>query len=146
VLVTALILLAAMAAGASIVAARWSDETQRERELELLRIGNQIAAALAAYAADSAGNARSHPQELDALLEDRRAFGLQRYLRTIEADPMTGSKNWGVIRATDGGVAGIYSRAEGRPFLRVPRVLSHVDLPVVDRYSDWKFMPRKVAQ
>lgn len=143
VLVAALVLLAAMAASASVVAARWTDEAQRERELELLRVGNEIAGALAAYAKDSAGSTRSHPQELDALLEDRRAFGTKRYLRRIEPDPMTGKSEWGVIRAEDGGVAGVFSRGEGRPFLRVPRALSYVDLPVADRYADWKFAPRK---
>ena len=142
----ALVLLAAMAASASVVAARWADEAQRAREQELLRIGNEIAGALAAYAKDSAGSTKSHPPELEALLEDRRAFGTKRYLRRIEPDPMTGKAAWGLIRAEDGGVAGVFSQGEGRPFLRVPRALSHVDLPIADRYADWKFTPRKGAK
>ena len=142
-LVAALVLLAAMAAIASLVAVRWADEAQREREQELLRIGNDIAGALAAYAKDSAGSTRSHPQELNMLLEDRRAFGTKRYLRRIEPDPMTGQSEWGLIRAEDGGVAGVFSLGGGRPFLRVPKALSYVDLPVADRYADWKFAPRK---
>ncbi|MDR7335399.1 type II secretion system protein [Roseateles asaccharophilus] len=145
-LIAALVLLAAMAASASVVAARWADEAQREREQELLRIGNEIAGALAAYAKDSAGSTYSRPRELEALLEDRRAFGIKRYLRRIEPDPMTGQPAWGVIRAEDGGIAGVFSHGEKRPFLRVPRALSHVDLPVVDRYADWKFTPRQVTK
>lgn len=145
-LIAALVLMAAMAASASVVAARWADETQREREQELLRAGNEIAAALAAYAHDSAGSTRSHPAELDVLLEDRRAFGTKRYLRSVEPDPMTGRRDWGLIRAEDGGIAGVFSRSEAPPFLRVPRSLSHVDLPVVDRYADWKFVPRKAPK
>ena len=142
-LVAALVLLAAMAASASVVAVRWADEAQREREQELLRIGNEIAGALAAYAKDSAGSTRSHPQELEMLLEDRRAFGTRRFLRRIEPDPMTGKSQWGLIRAEDGGIAGVFSLGEGRPFLRAPRALPCVDLPVADRYADWKFAPRK---
>ena len=141
-LVLALIALASFAAGASVVTARWADEMQREREQELLRIGNEIAGALAAYAKDSAGSTRSHPQSLDTLLEDRRALGLVRYLRRIEPDPFTGRADWGLIRAADGGVAGVFSHGDARPFLRVPRKLPHVDLPVAERYADWQFKPR----
>lgn len=143
VLLAWLIAVALFAAAASMVVTRWSDEVRREREQELLRIGDEIAGAIAAYRDASAGSARKYPAQLEDLLEDRRAFGTVRHLRRLHPDPVTRGAPWGVIRASDGGVMGVYSASEDRPMRMLVSRLAHVDLPAAARYSEWRFVPRE---
>lgn len=130
------------AAAASMVVSRWSDELRREREQDLLRIGNDIAGAIAAYRDASAGSARKYPPQLEDLLEDRRAFGTVRHLRRIHPDPVTRAP-WGVVRSPDGGVMGVYSASEDAPMRRLATSLEHVDLAAAVRYAQWQFVPRE---
>lgn len=130
-------------AAASMLVTRWADELRREREQELLAVGDEIAGAIRAYALASAGSEMKHPPELSDLLEDRRAFGTLRHLRRIMPDPVTRSTRWGLVRAADGGIAGVFSRSDEPPMRKTPVRLANVDLPVASRLSDWRFVPRE---
>ena len=141
-MVALLIAVAIAAAAAATTATRWSDELRHEHEQELLRVGDAIAAGIASYRRASAGSAIKYPPQLEDLLEDRRAFGTIRHLRQLYADPVNRGAPWGLLRATDGGVMGVYSLSEGSPFARVARKLAHVDLKPAARYADWHFVPR----
>jgi type II secretory pathway pseudopilin PulG len=143
VLLAWLIVVALFAAAASTMAVRWSDELRRERELELLRIGDEIAGAIASYRAMSAGSAREYPPQLEDLLDDRRAFGTLRHLRRLPGDPVMRGAPWGLLRAPDGGVMGVYSTSVEMPMRRVAVRLQHADLPAVGRYAEWHFVPRE---
>lgn len=127
----------------STVVTRWSDELRREKEQELLRVGNQIAGAIASYCRASAGSASKYPPQLEDLLEDRRAFGTLRHLRQIYPDPLSRGAEWGLVRAADGGVMGVYSRSDGVPMRQLAVQLSNVDLAAAGRYADWQFIPRE---
>lgn len=147
-LVAWMIAMALLSAAAMTTVSRWSDDIRREREDELLRIGNEIAGAIAAYAQDSAGSAIRHPPSLEDLLEDRRAFGMRRHLRRVEPDPMrhlSAASGWGLLRGADGGIEGVYSTSNDRPVRVVAQHLQHVDLPAASRYADWVFRPRSQA-
>lgn len=143
VLLAWLVACAVFAAAASMLVVRWSDEIRREREQELLRIGDEIAGAIASYRRNSAGSARKYPLQLEDLLEDRRAFGTLRHLRRVPPDPMVRGGTWGLVRAADGGVMGAYSASEEAPMRRIAASLQHVDLPAATRYSQWRFVPRE---
>jgi type II secretory pathway pseudopilin PulG len=146
VLVAWLIVVALFAAVASMTAVRWSDELRREREQELLRIGDEIAGAIASYRTASAGSARKYPPQLEDLLDDRRAFGTLRHLRRLPGDPVMRGAAWGVLRSPDGGVMGIYSTSVEMPMRRIPARLQHVDLPATARYAEWHFVPREAQR
>ncbi|HYE71058.1 MAG TPA: type II secretion system protein [Aquabacterium sp.] len=146
VLVAWLIVVALFAATASMAAVRWSDELRREREQELLRLGDEIAGAIASYRAASAGSARKYPPQLEDLLEDRRAFGTLRHLRRLSGDPVMRGAAWGVVRAPDGGVMGVYSTSTDTPMRRIAIRLQHADLPAVGRYAEWHFVPRETQR
>jgi hypothetical protein len=111
----------AMLAAVGII---WSHERQREKNIELAWIGLQFQNAIALYHERSPGLSRRHPENLEDLLQDRRHLTVQRYLRRIYRDPLTGEAKWGLVIATEGGIAGIYSlkRPEMR-FVYQPRPL-----------------------
>src|SRR5262249_9242669 len=94
---TYLAMLAAVAViGIGLAAAGevWSQARQREREQELLFAGNQFRQAIALYERRTPGGARRYPEKLADLLLDKRYPVVQRYLRRIYADPMTGKAEW----------------------------------------------------
>lgn len=146
VLLAWMIAVALFAAVASLAALRWSDELRREREQELLRIGDEIAGAIASYRASSAGSARKYPPQLEDLLDDRRAFGTLRHLRRLPGDPVMRGAPWGVLRSADGGVMGVYSTSAEMPMRRVGARLQNVDLPAAARYAEWHFVPREMQR
>lgn len=141
-LIAWLVVIAIISVAAWAFASRWSDQFRQQQEIDLLRIGNDLAGALKTYRLQAVGGGRSHPLELVDLLEDRRAFGTLRHLRRIELDPITRSPQWGIVRSNDGGISGVYSLSADRPLRQLPLVLEHADLPAAKRYSDWVFTPR----
>lgn len=137
-----LMTLAVVSAAGAVVAQRWSDQISRHKERELLRVGNLYAQALARYRAVSPGADPRYPQALEDLLLDTRFVGVQRHLRRLYPDPVTGAPDWILLRDARGDIIGLRSRSAQRPWARVPQRLSHVDLPAADRHTDWLFTPR----
>src|SRR5262245_62344795 len=100
-----LLIIVAITAGALAAAgAIHSQASQREKERELLFVGEQFRQAIALYYWRTPGGAHQYPQSLEALLEDKRWPVTQRYLRRIYRDPLTGTTDWGVVEAPGGGV------------------------------------------
>lgn len=128
-------------AGAA-VAQRWSDQIAREKERQLLRVGDLYARALAEYHADSPGSDKRYPPTLEQLVLDTRFVGTRRHLRQLYPDPLTGRADWVLLRDSRGDIIGVRSRSEQRPWVRVPQRLEFTDLPAADRYADWAFRPR----
>jgi type II secretory pathway pseudopilin PulG len=134
--VAVLMLLAVLSAGLAGIGTLWHTQAQREREEELLFIGEQFRAALRSYVQRSPAGARRFPNTLDELLEDRRQPIPVRHLRRIFVDPMTRRAEWGLLRQPDGSIRGVHSLSTGRPFRTD-------DLPggltAVATYAEWKF-------
>lgn len=125
-----------------------SQQAQREREAELLRIGAAYVAAIGAYYERSPGSVKRWPPSLEALTDDRRFVTLQRHLRQPYADPITRGGDWGMVLAPDGGVVGVYSQSEEKPIRTAGEALQSLGLAEAQRYSDWKFVyqPAPVAE
>jgi type II secretory pathway pseudopilin PulG len=117
-----------------------SQQAQREREAELLRMGAAYVAAIGAYYERSPGSVKRWPPSLDALTDDRRFVTLQRHMRKLYADPMMRGGEWGVVPAPDGGVAGVYSQSDERPIRAAGEAIHALGLTEAQRYSDWKFV------
>ncbi|CAK0781592.1 hypothetical protein CCP3SC15_930023 [Gammaproteobacteria bacterium] len=81
----------------------WSTQRQREREQDLLFVGNQIRQAIRSYYEHSPGLVKRYPAKLDDLLRDNRFLTVQRHLRQRYMDPMTGAREWGLVMAPKGG-------------------------------------------
>jgi len=125
-----------LAAGSEV----WLQSRQREREKELLFAGAQFREAIRLYYERTPGTVKRYPQKLEELLDDRRYLSLQRYLRKIYADPMTGSKQWGRVAAPGGGIMGVYSLSDKSPVKSANFDSGNEGLTGGSRYSDWKFV------
>jgi len=115
-----IVLFAVALAGTAMagVGMSWHTAQQREKERELLFIGNQIRAAIASYLVRGPGGAPRYPATLEDLVKDPRFPVPVRHLRKIYRDPMTGKAEWGLIAAPGGGIMGVYSVSEAAPLKR----------------------------
>lgn len=95
---------------------KWSDARKREREQELLKVGDVIRTAIGHYYNQTPGVVKEYPPNLEALLKDNRLPVTKRYLRKIYIDPVTQREGWGMIEAPSGGIMGIYSLSADIPF------------------------------
>ncbi len=136
----ALLLIAILGAVLAATGQVWSRARQREKETELIWIGNQFTQAIGLYYQRSPGTVKRYPEKLEDLLEDKRYLSRQRYLRRIYRDPMTGSYDWGVVLGPDGGVAGVYSLSARTAIKQKVFSGEEADRFNDARYSDWRFV------
>ena len=149
VLLFAVAIAATGLAGTGIV---WHTVQQREKEAELLFVGNQMRAAIASFYERSPGNLRRFPASFDELLKDPRFPTTVRHLRKLYRDPITGTTDWGMIIAPGGGIMGVYSESEAAPRKRADfdapnRVFEERAKALREKmtYKDWQFAYTPVA-
>jgi type II secretory pathway pseudopilin PulG len=122
-------------AGAGVL---WSTAAQRDREAELLFVGDQFRRAIGSYHDSSAGE-KQFPLRLDDLLRDARLPNTRRHLRRIYVDPMTGKSNWGLVMRGDR-IVGVYSRSEAEPIKRAGFAPGDAAFETASAYSEWRFV------
>jgi type II secretory pathway pseudopilin PulG len=142
---TALFIVAILAGGLALAGTWWEQIAQREREAELLFIGHQYRRAIGLYYDSTPGAVKRYPQSLEDLLKDPRQPATQRYLRKLYPDPL-GGKQWGVVKGSDGGVAGVYSLSEEKPIKVAGFRVRDAAFEGAQKYADWKFMHTPAAQ
>lgn len=131
-----------MATAADVV----SVQQRRDRELELLYVGREFRTALRQYHdCVKCGETQDYPRTLDDLLRDpRSAAAGQRYLRKIYFDPMTGSRDWGVVRSGSG-IVGVYSKSTARPLMQRGFDGEEMGFNDSTSYAAWVFAPQVVT-
>lgn len=117
----------------------WSVARQREKEQELLYIGDTYRKAIADYYEHTPGAIKRYPQSFADLLLDNRQLATVRHLRRLYRDPMTLKSNWGIVRAPDGGIKGIYSLSDEAPMKHGGFRFIDSDFEKAKHYSDWRF-------
>ena len=137
---SALFLVGAMGVGLVAIGESWSHARQREKEAELIWIGNKFTQAIGLYYQRSPGAVKRYPEKLEDLLEDRRYLSTQRYLRKIYTDPMSGKAAWGLVAAPGGGIMGVFSAAEGKPVRSGPPARDGNSAGKAMSYRDWPFI------
>jgi type II secretory pathway pseudopilin PulG len=133
----AMLMLALATTQVTTVAAQ---QAQREREEQLLRIGLAYQQAIGLYYENSPGTVKRWPRDIADLLEDRRFVSLQRYLRKAYADPLGAGQDWGLVRAADGGIQGVYSQSTVTPIRSAAIELPGLKLPAAQQYQQWQFV------
>jgi type II secretory pathway pseudopilin PulG len=119
----------------------------REKERELLFVGDQFRRAIAAYYEQTPGGLKQYPKKLEELLRDNRYPNVQRYLRKIYIDPLTAKAQWGLVELPGIGITGVYSLSELPPIKTVNFPALYKSFQTAKKYSDWKFVyvPGQIA-
>lgn len=115
---------------------------RRAAEESLLDIGHAFRAALTSYAMATPAGLPTTPATLDDLVRDPRYPKPKRHLRRVYADPMTGSRVWGLLKTPDGaGIMGVFSLSTGHP-IKIGNFLP-ADQAFQNKksYSEWVFVP-----
>lgn len=132
--------IAIMGAMLALTGVVWHTVQQREKERELLFVGQQFREAITTYYNRSAGTVKQFPKTLDELLKDPRQLTTQRYLRRIYHDPMTGQTEWGLVKTRDDRIMGVYSLSDNEPIKQGNFREADKDFEGKTKYSDWHFV------
>jgi type II secretory pathway pseudopilin PulG len=135
----ALFLVGIAGIGLAATAEIWSHARQREKEAELLWIGEQFRQAIGLYYQRTPGTVKRYPERLEDLLEDKRYVNVQRYLRRIYVDPMSAKAEWGLVPAPGGGFMGVYSQSGGKPIRTASLPPDEGTAAHAATYRDWRF-------
>ena len=118
----------------------WSFAQARQKERELLFVGDQFRTAIARYYLNPQGPQKEYPRRLEDLVLDPRHPSTVRHLRKIYADPITGKVKWGLITTPDGSILGVYSLSDKAPIKIGNFRPTEKSFEKQQRYADWKFV------
>jgi len=133
-----LVIVALMGFGLAAFGELYSHAAQREKERELLFVGNQFRDAIASYYNKSPG-AKAYPKKLEDLVEDTRFPMPQRHLRRVYRDPMTGKSDWALVDAPGGGFMGVHSLSEETPIKSGDFSAKDAAFEDEENYTKWMF-------
>ena len=124
----------------------WHVAAQREKEQQLLFVGEQMRAAIGRFYNAKAGQINQYPQTLADLLRDPRAPGVERYLRELYVDPISGTADWGLVRDADDRIMGVYSLSDEHPIKLAGFSADDKGFEGKEKYSQWVFVyqPKRV--
>ena len=147
----------------------WQTKSQREKELELLFIGDQFRKAIMSYYNNQLTGVRQYPESLEQLLEDKRGPIPVRHLRKIYIDPITMTDEWGIVEEEDApqqaqgqnsrnnqnnanspvgssfastrkGIVGVYSLSDKKPVKKENFPEHFAKFSEAQTYQDWQFI------
>lgn len=133
-----LVIVALMGFGLAAFGELYSHAAQREKERELLFIGNQFRDAIASYYNKSPG-AKVYPKKLEDLVEDKRFPMPQHHLRRVYRDPMTGAPDWALVDSPEGGFMGVHSVSEETPIKSGDFSAKDAAFADAENYTKWTF-------
>lgn len=117
----------------------WQTTVQRERERELLFAGDEIRRAITQYYESTPGTGKQFPKSLDDLLRDNRYPTTRRYLRKVYPDPMTGKREWGLVKGPGDTIMGVYSLSTKAPLKRANFPPEYTAFEKAESYAAWLF-------
>jgi len=138
VLLALLIMLVLVGVGALGAAEVWSITLKREREAELLFIGDQYRRAILSYWKMSPGR-RGYPPSIDVLLTDNRFPTPVHHLRRLYRDPMTDTGEFEPITQANA-LIGIHSVSTDAPIKHANFAQPYKQFESAESYDQWKFV------
>jgi len=118
----------------------WHTAQKREKERELLFVGNQFRLAIGQYFESTPGKEKQYPKKLEDLLEDNRFPFIKRHLRQIYRDPMTGTPEWGLVKGPGGVITGVYSLSNATALKTGNFAKQDEQFAGKGQYADWQFV------
>ncbi len=139
VLLAVLIFVLVTTLGASSLVQMHQTQTQRDKEEQLLFVGDQYRRAIASYYNTiPPGAARSLPKALEDLVTDDRFPTPLHHLRRMYPDPMTGQADWQLVRE-GAGIVGIRSLSSRATLKKSGFSKDYTHFEEKAFYSDWTF-------
>lgn len=119
--------------------ALWQLESRREKEKELLFVGNEYRKAIGSYASRTPEGTPPYPERLEDLLQDNRYPTPVRHLRRLYRDPMSEDGQWELIRE-QGRITGVASRADSTPIKVAGFTKDFESFEGAKSYRQWRFI------
>jgi len=143
VVLVAIVVMAALAETAYLTTAR---VLRADREAELLYRGQAYVRAIRSYY-EAGGAIKTFPPALEHLVNDPRG-PRRRHLRALYDDPMSKDekKAWRLLRAKDGGIAGVASSSNDEPLKQANFPKGLETFNGTRLYSEWVFEYRPAIQ
>lgn len=118
----------------------WHTAQKREKERELLFVGDQFRRALDSYYAHAPASGQRQLNNLEDLLLDPRYPTVRRHLRKIHVDPVSGRAEWGLVKGANGEIFGVHSLSEDEPMKKSHFIPEYKSFEGKTKYADWVFM------
>lgn len=134
-----LFVVALLSLNLTLASTLYSFAQKREREAQLIFVGNQFKQAISSYYQSTPGTQKRYPTNLQELLQDNRFVSTRRHLRKIFIDPITHTKDWGLVIAPDGGVMGVYSLSSKNALKISGFEITNVAFEGKSQYNEWEF-------
>lgn len=139
VLLGVLLMLALTGLAALLGAEVWATAVKREKEEELLFVGDQYRRAIESYVRAAPGPVKRLPNSVEELLEDDRFPMPVRHLRRPFRDPIEPNGQWGLVKLGNG-IAGVYSTSEAAPLKRSGFPERYAHFESASEYRHWRFV------
>lgn len=130
---------AIMGAVLGATAVVWRTMNQRDKEQELLFVGHAYRKAIEQYYESSPGASKQYPKKLEDLIEDKRQTRLTRHIRKLYADPLSASKQWGLVKEKET-IIGVYSLSDKQPIKTGNFEEADMEFTGAASYQAWKFV------
>lgn len=117
----------------------WHMESRREKEKELLFVGEEYRRAIASYYDKSPGGEKQYPEKLEDLLLDKRFPNPVRHLRRLYRDPMLLADEWELLRQ-QGRIFGIASKSREKPIKIAGFSAEQDGFEGAQSYAEWRFI------
>jgi type II secretory pathway pseudopilin PulG len=117
----------------------WETAARRQKEAQLLFVGEQYQRAIERYYSATPGGAKAYPRRLAELILDPRFPHTVRHLRRLYRDPISGSQEWGLVKDGDA-ITGVYSLSRDKPLKRAGFAAAYEVFADAASYRDWTFV------
>ena len=133
-----LILLAIMGLVVTKTAELWSTSLTREREQDLLFVGEQYRMAIERYYYASPGSSKVLPLNLEDLVNDNRGPKVLYHLRQPYLDPISNNEEWGLVKEGNR-IRGVYSLSDRTPMKKSGFDPKYASFASANSYRGWRF-------
>lgn len=141
IVLLALLLILILGSVSTLVAAEvWATTMQREREAQLLFVGDQYRRAIASYYLMTPGAVKVYPRSLNDLIEDDRFPRRVQHLRRLYRDPITDG-DWALVKLGEG-IVGVHSLSEAPTLKKAGFPTPYKEFEVTKTYDQWRFVAR----
>ncbi len=134
-----LFLIAGMGVAMAALGTMWHTVLQREKEQELLFVGDQYRRSIESFWNASPKGQERLPKNFKELIQDPRFPNTVRHLRRLYQDPMTGSVEWGLLKEEGGAISGVYSLSESVPMKEKGFPSRYAEFEGKRSYREWQF-------